>query len=190
MKAYVPYRPTHPGTYAFGVAQRFALLFILLLFTACSSSRKSIKVQSMNQAQENEVRLSYGQSLFALFDSLAAVQILEADSLEMEFFDAADMGIKKDSLAATRPPQSQAPGRLAARLKVKGIRANTQTTHTQVATSESLAVDADSVHRISQEELDESIHEEKVVKPPNTLRNLSVLLGLAFICFIIWKIKR
>lgn len=144
----------------------------------------------MNQAQEHEVRLSYWQSLFALFDSLAAVQILEADSLEMEFFDAAEMGIKNDSLAATRPPQSQAPGRLAARLRVKGIRANTQTTHTQVATSESLAVDADSVHRISQEELDESIHEEKVVKPPNTLRNLSVLLGLAFICFIIWKIKR
>jgi len=169
----------------------------------------------MNQAQEHEVRLSYGQSLFALFDSLAAVQILEADSLEMEFFDATEMGIRDDSpdlrsrlftlgrlqdslglrslnhsLGATRPPQSQAPGRLAARLRVKGIRANTQTTHTQVATSESLAVDADSVHRISQEELDESIHEEKVVKPPNTLRNLSVLLGLAFICFIIWKIKR
>ncbi len=91
----------------------------------------------MNQAQEHEVRLSYGQSLFALFDSLAAVQILEADSLAMEFFDAAKMGIRTDSLAATRPPQSQAPGRLAARLRVKGIRANTQTTHTQVATSES-----------------------------------------------------
>jgi hypothetical protein len=190
MKAYDPFHPAHPGTYAFRVARRFALLFILTAFTACSSSRKSVEIQSTNQAQEHEVRLSYGQSLFALFDSLAAVQILEADSLEMEFFDAAEMGIRKDSLAATRPPQSQAPGRLAARLRVKGIRANTQTTHTQVATSESLAVDADSVHRISQEELDESIHEEKVVKPPNTLRNLSVLLGLAFICFIIWRVKR
>ena len=190
MKAYVPFHPAHPGTYAFGVARRFALLFILTAITACSSSRKSVEVQSINQAQEHEVRLSYGQSLFAFFDSLAAVQILEADSLEVEFFDATNMGIRKDSLAATRPPQSQAPGRLAARLRVKGIRANTQTTHTQVATSESLAMDADSVHRISQEELDENIHEEKVVKPPNTLRNLSVLLGMAFICFIFWKIKR
>ena len=116
--------------------------------------------------------------------------MLEADSIEMEFYDAGSPGIRNDSLAATRPPQSQAPGRLAARLRVKGIRANTQTTHTQVATSERLAMDADSVHRISQEELDESIHEEKVVKPPNTLRNLSVLLGLAFICFIIWRVKR
>ena len=147
-------------------------------------------VKELHQMLAHEERVSIGQSVFALFDSLAAVQILEADSLEMEFFDAAEMGIRNDSLAATRPPQSQAPGRLAARLRVKGIRANTQTTHTQVATSESLAMDADSVHRISQEELDESIHEEKVVKPPNTLRNLSVLLGLAFICFIIWKIKR
>ena len=147
-------------------------------------------VKELHQMLAHEERVSIGQSVFALFDSLAAVQILEADSLEMEFFDAAEMGIRNDSLAATRPPQSQAPGRLAARLRVKGIRANTQTTHTQVATSESLAMNADSVHRISQEELDESIHEEKVVKPPNTLRNLSVLLGLAFICFIIWKIKR
>ena len=120
MKAYVPYRPTHPGTYAlhklgcgsgisskldathlarvFRVALRFALLFILTAFTACGSSRKSVEVQSMNQAQEHEVRLSYGQSLFALFDSLAAVQILEADSLEMEFFDATEMGVRKDSL--------------------------------------------------------------------------------------------
>ena len=190
MKAYVPYHPAHPRTYAFRVAWCCALLYILTLITACGTSRKSVDIQSVNQVQEHEEKLSYGQSLFALFDSLAAVQILEADSLEMEFFDAANMGIRNDSLAATRPPQSQAPGRLAARLRVKGIRANTQTTHTQVATSESLAVDADSVHRISQEELDESIHEEKVVKPPNTLRNLSVLLGLAFICFIIWKIKR
>ena len=190
MKVYVSFQPAHPETYAFGVAQRFALLFIVTALTACSSSRKSVEVQSMNQSQEHEVRLSYGQSLFALFDSLAAVQILEADSLEMEFFDAAERGIRNDSLAATRPPQSQAPGRLAARLRVKGIRANTQTTHTQVATSESLAMNADSVHRISQEELDESIHEEKVVKPPNTLRNLTFLLGLAFICFIIWKIKQ
>lgn len=190
MKAYVPFHPAHPGTYAFGVALRFALLFVFTLFTACGSSRKSIDIESLNRVQEHEEKLSYGQSLFALFDSLAAVQILEADSLEMEFFDATEMGIRNDSLAATRPPQSQAPGRLAARLRVKGIRANTQTTHTQVATSESLAVDADSVHRISQEELGESIHEEKVVKPPNTLRNLSVLLGLAFICFIIWRVKR
>lgn len=171
-------------------ASRGAFILALFLLTACGSSRKSIDIQSEKHVQENEERLSIGQSIFVLFDSLNVAHLLEADSLELEVFDAKISDIRNDSLAWARPPQSQAPGRLAARLRVKGIRANTQTTHTQVATSESLAVDADSVHRISQEELDESIHEEKVVKPPNTLRNLSVLLGLAFICFIIWKIKR
>ena len=190
MKAYVSFQPAHPETYAFGVARCFMLCFILATLTSCRSVRKDMNVKGLHQMLAHEERVSIGQSVFALFDSLAAVQLLEADSIEVEFYDAGKVGIGGDSLAAMRPPQAQAPGRLAARLKVKGIRANTQTTHTQVARSESLAVDADSVHRISQEELDESIHEEKVVKPPNTLRNLSVLLGLAFICFIIWKIKR
>ena len=190
MKAYVSFQPAHPETYAFGVARCFMLCFILATLTSCRSARKDMDVKGLYQMLAHEERVSIGQSVFALFDSLAAVQLLEADSIEVEFYDAGKVGIGGDSLAATRPPQSQALGRLAARLKVKGIRANTQTTHTQVATSESLAMNADSVHRISQEELDESIHEEKVVKPPNTLRNLSVLLGLAFICFIIWKIKR
>lgn len=216
MKAYVPYHPAHPGTYAlhklgcgsgisskldathlarvFRVALRFALLFILILFTACGSSRKSVEVQSINQAQEHEVRLSYGQSLFALFDSLAAVQILEADSLEMEFFDAADMGIRNDSLAATRPPQSQAPGRLAARLKVKGIRSNTQLTHTQTSGAENVSVDTASTHRFGHEQVTESNVTEKEVKPPNTFLNLAVLvmaiailLGVAL--FAIGKFK-
>ena len=190
MKAYVSFQPAHPETYAFGVARCFMLCFILATLNSCRSTSKVMDVKEVRQMVAHEERVSIGQSVFALFDSLAAVQLLEADSIEVEFYDAGKVGIGGDSLAAMRPPQAQAPGRLAARLKVKGIRANSQMTHTQVATSESLAMNADSVHRISQEELDESIHKEKVVKPPNTLRNLSFLLGLAFICFIIWKIKR
>ena len=166
------------------------LCLIGIFLSGCRSHKESVQVQAEASQSEHVERVSLGQSIFALFDSFNATHSIEADSLELEIFALENPSVDKDSLTATRPPQSQAPGRLAARLRVKGIRANTQTTHTQVATSESLAVDADSVHRISQEELDESIHEEKVVKPPNTLRNLSVLLGLAFICFIIWKIKR
>lgn len=190
MKAYVSFHPAHPETYAFRVARCFALLFILTLVTACGSSRKSVDIHSKNQVQEHAERLSYGQSLFALFDSLNVARFLQADSLELEVFDAGISGITIDSLAANRPPQSQAPGRIAARLKVKGIRSNTQLTHTHTANSESQSLDTDSIHRISQEEVDESINEEKVVKPPNTLRNLCILLGLAIICFIIWKVKR
>ena len=166
-----------------------AIFIAFTLITACGSSRKSVDVELKNQVQEHEERLSVGQSIFALFDSLSASHLLEADSLELEVFDAGISGIRNDSLAATRPPQSQTPGRLAARLKVKGIRSNTQLTHTQTAGAESVSVDTASIHRNIQEEITESNMEEKVVKPPNMLRNLCYLLGLAFICFLIWKVK-
>ena len=217
MKAYVSFHPAHPETYAFRVArcldtfgctsaisskldgtrfaQSFALLFIITLITACGSSRKSVDIELKNQVQEHEERLSVGQSIFALFDSLSASHLLEADSLELEVFDAGISGIRNDSLAATRPPQSQTPGRLAARLKVKGIRSNTQLTHTQTAGAESVSVDTASIHRNIQEEVTESNMEEKVVKPPNTFRNLAFLvMAIAILLFValvaVGKIKR
>ena len=147
-----------------------------MLFTACGSSRKSIDIQSESQVQEHEERLSVGQSIFALFDSLTASHLLEADSLELEVFDADLSDIRIDSLAATRPPQSQAPGRLAARLKVKGIRSNTQLTHTQMAGAENVSVDTVSRHRNVHEEVTESSVTEKEVKPPNTFLKLAVLV--------------
>ena len=217
MKTYVSFHPAHPETYAFRVArcldtfgctsaisskldgtrfaQSFALLFIITLITACGSSRKSVDVELKNQVQEHEERLSVGQSIFALFDSLSASHLLEADSLELEVFDAGISGIRNDSLAATRPPQSQTPGRLAARLKVKGIRSNTQLTHTQTAGAESVSVDTASIHRNIQEEVTESNMEEKVVKPLNTFRNLAFLvMAIAILLFValvaVGKIKR
>ena len=217
MKAYVSFHPAHPETYAFRVArcldtfgctsaissildgtrfaQSFALLFIITLITACGSSCKSVDVELKNQVQEHEERLSVGQSIFALFDSLSASHLLEADSLELEVFDAGLSDIRNDSLAATRPPQSQTPGRLAARLKVKGIRSNTQLTHTQTAGAESVSVDTASIRRNIQEEVTESNMEEKVVKPPNTFRNLAFLvMAIAILLivalFAVGKIKR
>ena len=67
-------------------------------------------VKEVRQMVAHEERVSIGQSVFALFDSLVAVQLLEADSIEVEFYDAGKVGIGGDSLAAMRPPQAQAPG--------------------------------------------------------------------------------
>ena len=190
MKAYVSFQPAHPETYAFGVARCFMLCFILATLTSCRSVRKDVDVKELHQMLAHEERVSIGQSVFALFDSLAAVQLLEADSIEVEFYDAGKVDIGGDSLAAMRPPQAQAPGRLTARLKVKGIRANSQMTHTQTATSESRYQDTDSVQRTDREEVAESFHEERAVKPPNTLRNIVFLSILALCCLIVWRIKR
>ena len=201
-------------------ATRGAFILALFLFTACGSSRKSIDVKSEYQVQEREERLSIGQSIFALFDSLNVAHLLEADSLELEVYDVEISDIRNDSpdlrsrlftlgilqdclglhslnhsLAATRPPQSQAPGRLAARLKVKGIRSNTQLTHTQTAGAENVSVDTVSRHRNIHEEVTESNVTDKEVKPPNTFLKLAVLvmaiailLGVAL--FALGKIKK
>ena len=176
MKAYVPYHPAHPGTYAFRVAQCFALFFIIVVFTTCGSVKKSTKIEATQQLEEHVERVYVGQSIFALFDSLNATHSIEADSLELEIFALEIPSVDNDSLAATRPPRSDASGRLAARLSMKGIRSNTQLTHTQTASAESLSADTVSTHRFGHQEVTESSDSEKVVKPPNTFRNLAFLI--------------
>lgn len=217
MKAYVPYRPTHPGTYAFHklgcgsgisskldaahlarvfrVARCFALFFILVAITACGSIKKSTKVEANLQLEEHQERVSFGQSIFAFIDSLNATLSLEADSLELEIFTLEIPSVDNDSLAAARPPRSDASGRLAARLSMKGIRSNTQLTHTQTASAESLSEDTVSTHRNSHQKVTETGDSEKVVKPPNTFRNLAflimaiaILLGVLLIA--VGKFKR
>ena len=198
MKAYVPYHPTHPGTYAFHklgcgsgisskldtahlarafrVARCFTLFFILVAFTSCGSIKKSTKVEATQQLDEHQERVSFGQSIFAFIDSLNATHSIEADSLELEIFALEIPSVDKDNLAATRPPRSEASGRLAARLSMKGIRSNMQLTHTQTASAESLSEDTVSTHRFGHQKVTESSDSEKVVKPPNTLRNLAFLI--------------
>lgn len=195
MKAYVPYHPAHPGTYAFRVARCFALFFILVAFTACGSIKKSTKVEANLQLEERQERVSFGQSIFAFIDSLNATLSLEADSLEVEIFALEIPSVDNDSLAATRPPRSDASGRLAARLSMKGIRSNTQLTHTQTASAESLSADTVSTHRNSHQKVTETGDSEKVVKPPNTFRNLAFLvlaiaILLGVLLFAAGKVKR
>ena len=195
MKAYVPFHPAHPETYAFGVARCFVLLFVVVVFTACSSVRKSARIEANTQLEERQERVSVGQSIFALFDSLTATHSLEADSLELEIFALEFPSVDKDSLAVTRPPRSEASGRLAARLSMKGIRSNTKLTHTQTASAESLSVDTVSTHRFGHQKVTESIDSEKVVKPPNTFRNLAFLIMaiailLGVILIAVGKFKR
>ena len=195
MKAYVPYHPAHPGTYAFRVARCFALFFILIAFTACGSIKKNTKVEANLQLEEHQERVSFGQSIFAFIDSLNATLSLEADSLEVEIFALEIPSVDNDSLAATRPPRSDASGRLAARLSMKGIRSNTQLTHTQTASAESLSADTVSTHRNSHQKVTETEDSEKVVKPPNTFRNLAFLvlaiaILLGVLLFAAGKVKR
>ena len=195
MKAYVPYHPAHPGTYAFRVARCFALFFILVVFTACGSVKKSTKIEANQQLEEHVERVSLGQSIFAFVDSLNATHSLEADSLELEIFALEIPSLGNDSLAAARPPRSNASGRLAARLSMKGIRSNTQLTHTQTASAESLSVDTVSTHRFGHQEVTESIDSEKEIKPPNTFRNLAFLIMaiailLGVLLFAAGKFKR
>lgn len=59
---------------------------------------------------------------------------------------------------------------------MKGIRSNTQLTHTQTASAESLSEDTVSTHRNSHQKVTETGDSEKVVKPPNTFRNLAFLI--------------
>ena len=195
MKAYVPFHPAHPGTYAFMGARCFALFFIIVVFTACGSVKKSTKIEATQQLKEHVERVSKGQSIFAFIDSLNATHSIEADSLELEIFALEIPSVDNDSLAATRPPRSDASGRLAARLSMKGIRSNTQLTHTQTASAESLSVDTASTHRFGHQEVTESNDSEEVVKPPNTFRNLAflimaiaILLGVLLIA--VGKFKR
>ena len=186
MKAYVPFHPAHPGTYAFRVARCFALFFILVVFTACGSVKKSTKIEANQQLEEHVERVSVGQSIFALIDSLNATHSLEADSLEVEFYALEIPSVDNDSLALARPPRSKASGRLAARLSMKGIRSNTQLTHTQTANAESLSADTASTHRFGHQEVTESNDSEEVVKPPNTFRNLAFLImAIAFLLGVI-----
>ena len=171
------------------------LLCLLGIFlSGCLSHKESVQVQAEASQSEHVERVSLGQSIFAFIDSLNASHSLEADCLEVEFFDAAELGIRKDSLAATRPPRSEVSGRLAARLSMKGIRSNTQLTHTQTASAESLSADTVSTHRFGHQEVTESNDSEEVVKPPNTFRNhallvmaIAILLGV--LLFAAGKIK-
>jgi hypothetical protein len=78
---------------------------------------------------------------------------------------------------------------------MKGIRSNTQLTHTQTASAESLSEDTVSTHRNSHQKVTETGDSEKVVKPPNTFRNLAflimaiaILLGVLLIA--VGKFKR
>ena len=224
MKTYVSFHPAHPETYAFRVArcldtfgctsaisskldgtrfaQSFALLFIITLITACGSSRKSVDVELKNQVQEHEERLSVGQSIFALFDSLSASHLLEADSLVIERptpYPSRDggEGWRVDTLlqAGGHPSITGGAGGGSTVVKIYGIRSNTQLTHTQTAGAENVSVDTASRHRNIHEEVTESYVTEKEVKPPNTFLKLAVLvmaiailLGVAL--FAVGKFRR
>ena len=152
------------------------LCLIGIFLSSCRSHKESVQVQADASQSEHVERVSMGQSIFALFDSLTTAHYLEADSLELEIFALEIPSVDNDSLAATRPPRSKASGRLAARLSMKGIRSNTQLTHTQTASAESLSVDTASTHRFGHHEFTEISDSEKVVKPPNTFRNLALLV--------------
>lgn len=171
------------------------LCLIGIFLSSCRSHKESVQVQADASQSEHVERLSMGQSIFALFDSLTTAHYLEADSLELEIFALEIPSVDNDSLAATRPPRSKASGRLAARMSMKGIRSNTQLTHTQTASAESLSVDTASTHRFGHQEVTESNNSEEVVKPPNTFRNLAflimaiaILLGVLLIA--VGKFKR
>ena len=78
---------------------------------------------------------------------------------------------------------------------MKGIRSNTQLTHTQTASAESLSEDTVSTHRFGHQKVTESSDSEKVVKPPNTFRNLAFLvMAVAILLFVLLiaagKLKR
>lgn len=172
------------------------LLCLLGIFlSGCRSHKESVQVQAEASQSEHVERVSVGQSIFALIDSLNATLSLEADSLELEFYALDIPSVDNDSLAATSPPRSKASGRLAARLSMKGIRSNTQLTHTQTASAVSLSVDTVSTHRFGHQEFTEISDSEEVVKPPNTFRNLAflimaiaILLGVLLIA--VGKFKR
>lgn len=153
------------------------LLCLLGIFlSGCGSHKESMQIQAEASLSEHVERVSVGQSIIALIDSLNATHSIEADSLELEIFALEFPSVDNDSLAAMRPPRSEASGRLAARLSMKGIRSNTQLTHTQTASAESLSVDTASTHRFGHQKVTESKDTEKVVKPPNTFRNLALLV--------------
>lgn len=171
------------------------LCLIGIFLSGCRSHKDSVQVQAEASQSEHVERVYVGQSIFALFDSLNATHSIEADSLELEIFTLEIPSVDNDSLAATRPPRSKASGRLAARLSMKGIRSNTQLTHTQTASAESLSEDTVSTHRNSHQKVTETGDSEKVVKPPNTFRNLAflimaiaILLGVLLIA--VGKFKR
>ena len=171
------------------------LCLIGIFLSSCRSHKESVQVQADASQSEHVERVSMGQSIFALFDSLTTAHYLEADSLELEIFALEIPSVDNDSLAATRPPRSKASGRLAARMSMKGIRSNTQLTHTQTASAESLSVDTASTHRFGHQEVTESNNSEEVVKPPNTFRNLAFLIMaiailLGVLLFAAGKFKR
>ena len=171
------------------------LCLIGIFLSSCRSHKESVQVQADASQSEHVERVSMGQSIFALFDSLTTAHYLEADSLELEIFALEIPSVDNDSLAATRPPRSKASGRLAARMSMKGIRSNTQLTHTQTASTESLSVDTASTHRFGHQEVTESNNSEEVVKPPNTFRNLAFLIMaiailLGVLLFAAGKFKR
>lgn len=177
MKTYVSFHPTHPETYVFREAPILFFLAVSVLLTACKSSRKSMEVQAELQQQEYEQRLSKGQAIFALFDSLKASHVLMADSLELEVFEVGNASIVVDSLAATRPPLSQAQGRLAARLKIKGIRSNTEMSHIQTENKVSTKMDTTSISRFQHEHTTAQYSEERKFKPPDTFCHLTSLIS-------------
>ena len=152
------------------------LCLIGIFLSGCRSHKESVQVQAEASQSEHVEQVSLGHSIFAFIDSLTTAHYLEADSLELEIFALEIPSVDNDSLAATRPPRSKASGRLAARMSMKGIRSNTQLTHTQTASAESQSEDTVSTHRFGHQKVTESRDSEKVVKPPNTFRNLALLI--------------
>ena len=95
------------------------LCLIGIFLSGCRSHKDSVQVQAEASQSEHVERVYVGQSIFALFDSLNATHSIEADSLELEIFTLEIPSVDNDSLAAARPPRSDASGRLAARLSMK-----------------------------------------------------------------------
>ncbi len=192
MNAYVSFHPTHPDTYAVIGARCFALFLIPSLLMACGTSRKSVQVEEKEEEVAMVERRSVEQILFSFFDSISTSKVVEADSLEWVFYDAADIRISGDSLNKTSARQKQAAVRPTSRLNIKGIRSNTRTDQTRTSTAKEVSQDTSSLQRFRHDQVARSNIEEKVVKPPNTIRHLAFLtMAIAILLsLILFAVKR
>ena len=183
MKTYVPFHPAHPGTYVFRVAPRFILWFILVLFTSCKTSRKSVDIQVEHQHAESHERTSEERSIYTILDSLEIYTAFSADSIVVHL----ELPPADSSVQVTKPSKNR---KGCSSLVIYGINASSQAT--RKTTAQQSTTTTDSASRFQHWSGSKTVDSKEERHPPNDGRHMIpwCLCVLAFILFLLWRAKR
>ena len=171
-------------------AVRGAFILALFLMSSCRANKVYTET-GVHHSQTTENAAINTATFAAIMDSIAATTVLDIDSIVIRFASIDD----KESDTTKVPKGNRGlPGNQPRRIapqsaSVYGVHANRQ--ESQHTSTQQMAVSESSYNRIKHEADSTQVYSE-VRHPPNRtcLYIIAILFVLAFIIFLIWKIKR